>query len=86
MIGSMRPHERKRLDVIPAARRPSAEGASSSPTMERRDSAVQRTNAPVAEELVRGHRTAGCAMELDGGPACPACLAYRLRGYPTRRS
>jgi hypothetical protein len=37
--------------------------------------------APVVEELVPGHLTAECATELDGGPACPACLAYRLRGY-----
>jgi hypothetical protein len=37
--------------------------------------------APVVEQLVRGHLTARCATELDGGPACCACLAYRLRAY-----
>jgi hypothetical protein len=37
--------------------------------------------APVVEKLVRGHLTARCATELDGGPACSACLAYRLRAY-----
>jgi hypothetical protein len=36
--------------------------------------------APVVE-VVRGHLTAECATELDGGPACPACLAYRMRAY-----
>jgi hypothetical protein len=39
--------------------------------------------APVVEGLARCHLTAKCATELDGGPACPACLAYRLRAYGT---
>lgn len=39
-------------------------------------------SAPVVADPVRGHRTAECATELDAGPACPACLAYRLRGCP----
>jgi len=52
----------------------------------RLDTPARAATAPVAEELVRGHRTAECATELDGGPACPACLAYRLRGCPARPS
>jgi hypothetical protein len=36
---------------------------------------------PVKWHLFTGHLTAECAVELDGGPACPACLAYRLRAY-----
>jgi len=28
-----------------------------------------------------GHLTFQCMETLDGGPACPACLAYRLRAY-----
>lgn len=39
------------------------------------------SGAAVVAERVPGHLTADCATGLDGGPACPACLAYRLRAF-----
>jgi hypothetical protein len=37
--------------------------------------------APMVEDLMRSHLTAECASGLDGGAACCACLAHRLRAY-----
>jgi hypothetical protein len=37
--------------------------------------------APMVEDLMRSHLTAECATGLDGGAACSACLAHRLRAY-----
>jgi hypothetical protein len=35
----------------------------------------------VVTRPLRSHVTAECATDLESGPACPACLAYRLRAY-----
>lgn len=46
------------------------------------DRAPTRIAVALSEwERVPGHVWTDCATELDGGPACPACLAYRLRAY-----
>jgi len=35
--------------------------------------------APAPFELYDGHLTAECSLLDNGAPACPACLAQRLR-------